>query len=63
MASRELVRDPDAALRQELIAGLNGGNAHARFEDVVDKFPTKLRGEKAGLRQLQRDEVSKRLLA
>jgi hypothetical protein len=49
MASRELVSDPNAALRQELIAGLNGGNAHARFEDVVTKFPAKLRGEKAGL--------------
>jgi hypothetical protein len=49
MASRELISDLDAALRQELIAGLKGGNAHARFEDVVAEFPAKLRGEKAGL--------------
>ena len=48
MASQEMV-GPDAALRKELIAGLKGGNAHARFEDVVAKFPAKLRGEKAGL--------------
>ncbi len=37
------------ALRQELIAALKGGNAHARFEEVVADFPARLRGEKAGL--------------
>ncbi len=37
------------ALRQELIAALKGGNAHARFEEVVEDFPARLRGEKAGL--------------
>jgi hypothetical protein len=39
----------DAGLRRELIAALQGGNAHARFEDVVGKFPVRLRGEKGGL--------------
>lgn len=41
--------DLDAALRKELIAALNGGNAHARFEDVVADFPAHLQAEKAGL--------------
>jgi uncharacterized damage-inducible protein DinB len=36
----------DSALRQELIAGLKGVNAHARFEDVVADFPAQLRGRK-----------------
>lgn len=39
----------DAALRKELIATLSGGNAHARFEDVVADFPAHLRAEKKGL--------------
>jgi len=38
----------ESVLRQELIAALKGGNAHARFEDVVADFPARLRGEKAG---------------
>ena len=41
--------DLDAAVRRELIAALNGGNAHARFEDVVADFPARLQGEKRGL--------------
>jgi hypothetical protein len=44
-----MANDSDAALRRELIAGLNGGSAHARFEDVVANFPAKLQGEKGGL--------------
>src|ERR1700674_987865 len=44
----EMASEADAALRQELIAGLKGGNAHARFEDVVANFPARLRGEKGG---------------
>jgi hypothetical protein len=44
-----MTKDLDAALRQELVAALKGGNAHARFEDVVVKFPTHLQGEKGGL--------------
>lgn len=41
--------DLQRAIRQELIAGLKGGNAHARFEDVMADFPARMRGEKAGL--------------
>ncbi len=44
-----MANDPQAAMRKELIAALNGGNAHAQFEDVIADFPAKLRGEKAGL--------------
>lgn len=36
----------ESTLRRELIAALKGGNAHARFEDVVANFPARLRGEK-----------------
>lgn len=40
----------DKALRKEVIELLDGGNAHAGFDDVVAEFPVKLRGEKpAGL--------------
>jgi hypothetical protein len=39
----------DSALRQEVIAALRGGNAHARFEDVVADFPAQLREKKGGL--------------
>jgi hypothetical protein len=42
-------RDLESALRQELIAALKGGNAHARFEEVVADFPARLRADKAGL--------------
>jgi hypothetical protein len=41
--------ESESALRRELVAALKGGNAHARFEDVVAKFPVQLRGSKAGL--------------
>ena len=41
--------DLDAATRRELIAALEGGNAHARFEEVVADFPARLQGEKHGL--------------
>jgi len=34
----------DKALRKQLIEFLRGGQAHARFEDVVRNFPSKLRG-------------------
>lgn len=39
----------DATLRKELIAALKGGNAHARFEDVVANFPAHLQAERSGL--------------
>jgi len=41
---RELI-----SARKEVISALNGGNAHAKFEDVVANFPAKLQGEKGGL--------------
>jgi len=41
-----MTSDLESALRKELIAALKGGNAHARFEDVVADFPPRLRGEK-----------------
>jgi hypothetical protein len=37
----------DASLRRHLIELLDGGNAHARFEDVVPGIPPKLRGRQA----------------
>ncbi len=40
----------DPALRQHLLDLLAGGNAHAKFDDVIGDFPPKLRGSKpAGL--------------
>jgi len=44
-----MTTESESALRRELVAALKGGNAHARFEDVVAKFPVHLRGHKAGL--------------
>jgi hypothetical protein len=41
--------EEDAGIRKELIAGLKGGQAHVKMEDVLKNFPAKLRGEKAGL--------------
>ena len=35
----------DQALRKHLLELLDGGQAHARFDDVVADFPPKLRGE------------------
>jgi len=42
------MKELDRALREQLIAALEGGNAHAAFDEVVEKFPAHLRGEKAG---------------
>ena len=40
----------DRLLRQHLVDLLAGGNAHAKYEDVVKDFPVDLRGQKsAGL--------------
>ena len=44
-----MAEDSDAAVRKALIAGLRGGNAHAKLEEVVKNFPAEKRGEKAGL--------------
>ncbi len=39
-------QDPHASLRQHLIELLAGGQAHAKFDDVIKNLPTKLRGAK-----------------
>jgi hypothetical protein len=36
-------------IRQELVAALKGGNAHAGFEDVIADFPAHFRAETGGL--------------
>jgi hypothetical protein len=38
--------DHDQALRKHLLDLLGGGGAHAKFDDVIDDFPPKLRGAK-----------------
>jgi hypothetical protein len=39
--------DNEKNLRQQLIDLLRGGNAHAKFDDVIADFPAELRGQKA----------------
>lgn len=40
----------DKLLREHIVSMLDGGGAHAKFDDVVKDFPVKLRGQKpAGL--------------
>jgi len=41
--------DAYKAVRDELIAALKGGHAHAPLDDVLKDFTPKLRGERAGL--------------
>ena len=36
----------DAALRQQLVKLIESGEAHAEFEDAVDKFPEELHGRR-----------------
>lgn len=36
----------DAALRQQLLDLLKGGNAHATFKDTVEDFPAEIRGKR-----------------
>jgi hypothetical protein len=38
--------DQDRSLRQHLVDLLKGGNAHAKFDDVIAGLPAKLRGQK-----------------
>ena len=38
--------DQDKSLRQHLLDLLDGGNAHAKFDDIIKDFPPKLRGTK-----------------
>jgi hypothetical protein len=39
-------KDPHQSLRKHLLDLLDGGNAHAKFEDVVKDLPANLRGAK-----------------
>jgi hypothetical protein len=39
-------KDSNSALRKHLLDLLNGGNAHAKFEDVVSDVPARVRGAK-----------------
>jgi hypothetical protein len=41
-----MVKDHEQSLRQHLVELLAGGQAHAKFEDVVKDLPAKLRGMK-----------------
>jgi hypothetical protein len=41
------VKSQDQPLRQHLLDLLDGGGAHAKFDDVVKDFPVELRGKKA----------------
>jgi hypothetical protein len=38
--------DPDKALRKHVVDLLQGGNAHVKFDDVINNFPPELRGQK-----------------
>jgi DinB superfamily len=38
--------DPDRSLRQHLVDLLKGGNAHARFDEILAGVPQTLRGQK-----------------
>jgi uncharacterized damage-inducible protein DinB len=38
--------DQDQSLRQHLIELLEGGHAHAKFDDIIKDLPLKLRGKK-----------------
>jgi hypothetical protein len=38
--------NPDKALREHLLYVLNGGGAHATFDDVIADFPAALRGKR-----------------
>lgn len=38
--------DSTAALRQQLIELIKGGNAHATFQDAIRDFPAELRGKR-----------------
>ena len=39
-------KDPDHSLRQHLVDLLNGGNAHAKFDDIINDLPPDFRGAK-----------------
>jgi hypothetical protein len=46
LARRRKPADPHAALREHVVALLEGGDAHVRFEEAVADWPTELRGAK-----------------
>ena len=39
-------KDADQSLREQLLYLLKGGNAHATFDEAVEKLPPELRGKK-----------------
>jgi len=39
-------QDSDKSLREHLLELLQGGGAHAKFDDVIAEIPAKLRGQK-----------------
>jgi DinB family protein len=41
-----MTKDHEQSLRQHLVELLAGGSAHAKFDDVVKSWPSKLRGAK-----------------
>src|ERR1700746_2924677 len=41
-----MIKDHEQLLRQHLLELLEGGGAHAKFEDVIKDLPAKLRGLK-----------------
>jgi DinB family protein len=43
-----MTKDHEQSLRQHLLELLAGGEAHAKFEDVVKDLPVKLRGARPG---------------
>jgi hypothetical protein len=43
-----MTKDRDQSLRQYLLDFLEGGQAHAKFEDAVKDLPAKLRGARPG---------------
>jgi DinB family protein len=43
---KETSKDNDQSLRQHLVELLDGGHAHAKFDDAIKDLPAKLRGKK-----------------
>ena len=41
-----MTSDHDAALRQQLVELIKGGNAHAEFKKSIEDFPAELRGKR-----------------
>lgn len=46
LSRRNMKTDQDRSLRQHLVDLLKGGNAHAKFDEVIAGLPAKLRGQK-----------------